>query len=88
MLDLLAGAEIVGAPCRGRARRSRTLDGATLALGAEDLVIADAAAPVALAGVMGGARTAVQRRAPRDLFFESAMFAPRVVRAHVAPATA
>ncbi|MFN2425749.1 MAG: phenylalanine--tRNA ligase subunit beta [Candidatus Binatia bacterium] len=57
----------------------RTLDARDVKLFAEDLVIADAAAPVAVAGVMGGEASAVEDNTT-DLFLESAMFAPPVVR--------
>jgi len=57
----------------------RTLDGRDVKLFEEDLVIADSAAPVAVAGVMGGEASAVED-ATTDLFLESAMFAPAVVR--------
>ncbi len=44
----------------------------------ESLVIADGSGPVALAGIMGGAATAVNR-VTRDLFLESAFFTPEAV---------
>jgi phenylalanyl-tRNA synthetase beta chain len=77
-LPLLAGSEI-------RVRRARagepiqTLDGATRALTPEDLVIADAKRPVAVAGVMGAANTEIGP-ATRDVLIESAYFDPRSVR--------
>ncbi len=49
------------------------LDGTTVTLGSEDLVIADADGPVALAGVMGGQRSAVTADTRRVLL-ESAHF--------------
>jgi len=55
------------------------LDGTTRTLTADDLVIADATRPVALAGVMGGADTAV-RAATRNVLLEVAWFDPRSVR--------
>jgi len=55
------------------------LDGRTLALDPDDLVIADAERPVALAGVMGGADTEVGERTT-DLLLESAHFHPTGVR--------
>jgi len=57
----------------------RTLDARDVKLFGEDLVIADAAAPVAVAGVMGGEASAVED-STTDIFLESAMFAPAVVR--------
>ena len=77
-LPLLAGSEI-------RVRRARvgepirTLDGVTRALTPEDLVIADAKRPVAVAGVMGAANTEIGP-ATRDVLIESAYFDPRWVR--------
>ncbi len=57
-----------------------TLDGLERKLTLEDLVIADASGPIALAGVMGGDRTKVTE-STRRVFLESAWFDPRVVRA-------
>lgn len=54
------------------------LDGRTLTLEDDVLVIADAAGPVALAGVMGGQRTAVSANTTRVLF-EVAWFAPSAI---------
>ena len=54
------------------------LNGQSLALNAGELVIADGAGPVALAGVIGGADSAV-RTDTRDILLESAYFAPRPV---------
>jgi phenylalanyl-tRNA synthetase beta chain len=56
-----------------------TLDGQTRALGDAMLVIADAARPVAVAGVMGGADTEV-RDSTRTVLLESAYFAPASIR--------
>ncbi len=55
--------------------RLELLDGQTIELDAGTLVIADGAAPVALAGVMGGAGSAVGEDT-RDLFLEAAWFDP------------
>jgi phenylalanyl-tRNA synthetase beta chain len=49
-----------------------------VALGPEYLVIADAAGPVALAGIMGGTPTAVDENTV-DLFLESAFFDPKAI---------
>jgi phenylalanyl-tRNA synthetase beta chain len=57
-----------------------TLDGVTRTLVAQDLVIADEAGPIALAGVMGGDATKVTESTCRVLL-ESAWFDPRTVRA-------
>ncbi|HMM75095.1 MAG TPA: phenylalanine--tRNA ligase subunit beta [Gammaproteobacteria bacterium] len=64
-----------------RVRRARDgesltlLDGTELKLPADALVIADARAPLALAGVMGGAASGVGA-ATRDILLESAWFEP------------
>jgi phenylalanyl-tRNA synthetase beta chain len=54
------------------------LDGRIVELQADMLVIADEAGPVALAGVMGGARTAVSA-GTRRVLFEVAWFAPSAI---------
>lgn len=56
-----------------------TLDGAELKLGGDDLVIADASRPQALAGVMGGADSAVSEQSDR-LLLEIAWFEPTSIR--------
>jgi len=56
-----------------------TLDDRDVTLRDEDLVIADNEGPVAMAGVMGGALSAVSASTV-DIFLESALFAPAVVR--------
>ncbi|MBI2362817.1 MAG: phenylalanine--tRNA ligase subunit beta, partial [Elusimicrobia bacterium] len=55
------------------------LDGKERVLSAEDLVIADGAGPVALAGVIGGEPTSVTA-ATRRVFLECARFSPSRVR--------
>ncbi|WP_269531003.1 phenylalanine--tRNA ligase subunit beta [Chitinimonas sp. BJYL2] len=55
------------------------LNGKTLALEPDMLVIADANGPVALAGIMGGQPTSVQIGETQDVFLESAYFAPNVI---------
>ncbi|HZI79228.1 MAG TPA: phenylalanine--tRNA ligase subunit beta [Vicinamibacterales bacterium] len=77
-LTKIGGAEI-------RVRRARpgeriaTLDGQNRALAPEMLVIADAAAPIAIAGVMGGADSEVSG-GTRTIVFESASFNANSVR--------
>ena len=55
------------------------LDGKEVKAEPDMLLITDAEGPVGLAGVMGGARTAVDADT-RDVFFESAFFAPQAVQ--------
>lgn len=70
--DALAGGRVV-------VRRARpgeeltTLDGVPRSLNGQDCVIADAARPIALAGIMGGAETEVTERTTA-VFLESAAF--------------
>ncbi|MFQ5477977.1 MAG: phenylalanine--tRNA ligase subunit beta [Candidatus Binatia bacterium] len=56
-----------------------TLDGQQRTLESGDIVIRDARGAIALAGVMGGSRSAVDERTT-DLFLESACFDPSSVR--------
>lgn len=58
--------------------RLELLDDSTVDLDPDTLVIADDSGPVALAGIMGGAATAVGE-GTRHVFLESAFFAPTVV---------
>lgn len=54
------------------------LGGSKIECRADDLLIADSAGPLALAGVMGGARAGVTTTTT-NIFFESAFFDPQVV---------
>jgi len=74
----LAGGRIV-VRCAEPGERIRLLDDSEPALDADDLVIADAGRPIALAGVMGGADTAVGE-GTADVVLEAACFAPDAVR--------
>ena len=56
----------------------KLLDGRDVTLTAETLIIADARAPQAIAGVMGGMDSAVSDMT-HDIFLESAFFAPSAV---------
>jgi phenylalanyl-tRNA synthetase beta chain len=77
-LDLLAGGKIL-------VRRAftgetlKTLDGVERKLTPEDLVIADAVKPVALAGVMGGFDTMITGKT-RNILIEAAWFDPATIR--------
>ena len=62
-------------PCPARASAITTLDGVERTLDADMLVIADAAEPQAIAGVMGGAGSEVWG-GTRAIAFESAYFQP------------
>jgi phenylalanyl-tRNA synthetase beta chain len=76
-LDLLEGKIIVR-----RAREGETLttlDGVERKLSREDLVIADARKPVALAGVMGGLNTAISETT-KNVLIEAAWFDPVSIR--------
>lgn len=68
-----------------------TLDGVARALDPEDLLIADDAGPIGLAGVMGGAATEISDTT-RDVLVEAANFDPvsiaRAVRRHKLPSEA
>jgi phenylalanyl-tRNA synthetase beta chain len=54
------------------------LDGTEIALATDMLVIADAVAPVGLAGIMGGLKSGIAADTT-DVFLESAWFAPDVI---------
>jgi phenylalanyl-tRNA synthetase beta chain len=77
-LDLLEGSRIL-------VRRAfsgevlKTLDGVKRKLTPDDLVIADAVKPVALAGVMGGFDTMITQKT-RNILIEAAWFDPSTVR--------
>jgi phenylalanyl-tRNA synthetase beta chain len=77
-LDLLEGGKIIVR--RARAGESlKTLDGVERKLHPEDLVIADARKPVALAGVMGGFDSMITEQT-KNILIESAWFDPATVR--------
>jgi phenylalanyl-tRNA synthetase beta chain len=54
------------------------LDGNTITLKAGALLITDDEGPIALAGIMGGLRTAVTEKT-QNIFLESAWFAPKII---------
>ena len=78
-LDLLEGGTIIVRRARP-GETLKTLDDVDRKLTTEDLVIADAKKPVALAGVMGGFDTMITERT-RNVLIESAWFEPWTVRA-------
>lgn len=77
-LDRLAGGRVVARLARP-GERLTTLDGVDRALDGDDLVIADAERPIALAGVMGGQTSEVGEGTTRVLL-ESAYFQRQGVR--------
>lgn len=77
-LSKLRGAKVIVRLAKA-GERLRTLDGQERQLTEDDLVIADAEGPVALAGVMGGGDSEVDDGTV-DILLESAMFDPRSVR--------
>src|SRR6516165_1289694 len=77
-LDTLEGGKLIVR--RARAGETvKTLDGIDRKLDPEDLIIADAKKPVALAGVMGGLDSAISE-STRNILIESAWFDPATVR--------
>ncbi|HEY4186313.1 MAG TPA: phenylalanine--tRNA ligase subunit beta [Polyangia bacterium] len=76
-LDKLEGGIVVRRALAGE--QLRTLDGIDRVLEPEDIVIADGRGPVALAGVMGGARAEVSETTV-NVLLEAATFDPRSVR--------
>ncbi len=75
--DVRGGRIVVRRAAPGEALK--TLDGEDRKLDADDLVIADAEGPTALAGIMGGANSEIHGSTERVLL-ECAYFAPRGVR--------
>jgi phenylalanyl-tRNA synthetase beta chain len=76
--DRLAGPSIF-VRAAGQEMPFETLDGTTVTLLEDDLVVADEAGPVALAGVMGGTTSAVSE-GTTNVFLEAAQFDPARVR--------
>src|ERR1700685_1217824 len=77
-LDLLEGRRLIIRRARP-AETLKTLDGVERKLSTEDLVVADARKPVALAGVMGGFDKLISERT-KNILIESAWFDPVTVR--------
>lgn len=74
----LAGQKIIVRPAR-KGEKLRLLGGQVVELSPENLVIADAEKPVALAGIIGGEDSAVSEETT-DVFIESAWFNPISIR--------
>src|SRR5579883_40821 len=77
-LDLLEGSKIVVRFAREK-EALKTLDGVERKLTPQDLVIADAVKPVAIAGIMGGFDTMITEKT-KNVLIESAWFDPATVR--------
>ena len=77
-LDLLEGGKIIVRRARD-GEFLKTLDGVGRTLSSDDLVIADAEKPVALAGVMGGFDSMITEKT-KNVLIESAWFDPATVR--------
>jgi phenylalanyl-tRNA synthetase beta chain len=77
-LDTLEGGKIVVRKAR-EGETLKTLDGEVRKLTTQDLVIADAVKPVALAGVMGGFDTMITENTT-NVLIESAWFDPATIR--------
>src|SRR5436305_1637403 len=77
-LDLLEGAKLIIRRARD-GEMLKTLDGINRKLTREDLVVADARKPIALAGVMGGFYTMITDKT-RNILIESAWWSPITIR--------
>ncbi len=77
-LDLLEGRKLIIRKARS-GETLKTLDGVERKLSTEDLVVADAAKPVGLAGVMGGFDTMITEKT-KNILIESAWWDPVTVR--------
>jgi phenylalanyl-tRNA synthetase beta chain len=77
-LDLLEGGKIV-VRLAHEGETIKTLDGVERKLTKQDLVIADAVKPVAIAGVMGGFDTMITEKT-KNVLIESAWFDPATIR--------
>src|SRR5439155_22178775 len=77
-LDLLEGGKIIVRRARD-GETLKTLDAVDRKLSSEDLIIADANRPVAMAGVMGGFDTIITGKT-KNILIESAWFDPVAVR--------
>ena len=77
-LDLLEGGTIIVRRAR-EGETLKTLDGVDRKLSTDDLVIADAKKPVALAGVMGGFDSMITEKTT-NVLIESAWFDPATIR--------
>ncbi|HEX8798670.1 MAG TPA: phenylalanine--tRNA ligase subunit beta, partial [Terriglobales bacterium] len=77
-LDLLEGGKIIVRRARD-GEFLKTLDGVGRTLASDDVVIADAEKPVALAGVMGGFDSMITEKT-KNVLIESAWFDPATVR--------
>lgn len=77
-LDKLEGGKLIARRAHA-GEKLKTLDGIERTLHPEDLVIADAVKPVALAGIMGGWDSMITE-STKNIFIESAWFHPSTIR--------
>jgi phenylalanyl-tRNA synthetase beta chain len=77
-MDLLEGGRIIVRKAKA-GEKLKTLDGIERTVTSDDLVVADAVKPVALAGVMGGFDTMITDKT-RNILIESAWWDPGTVR--------
>lgn len=81
-LDAILGGEMTVRHAK-RGERLKTLDGVERTLDKDSLVIQDSEAAIDLAGIMGGANTAIDHRTKR-IFLQSAIFSPASMKRSVA----
>jgi phenylalanyl-tRNA synthetase beta chain len=77
-LDLLQGGKLIIRRAK-EGEKLKTLDGVERTLSAEDVVVADAARAVSLAGVMGGYDTMITEKT-QNILIESAWWDPATIR--------
>jgi phenylalanyl-tRNA synthetase beta chain len=61
-----------------KGEKLKLLDGSTVKLKSDNLLIADKRKAIALAGIMGGANTAISKKT-RDIYLEAAFFQPSAI---------
>ncbi|MEK7184057.1 MAG: phenylalanine--tRNA ligase subunit beta, partial [Patescibacteria group bacterium] len=81
-LDAILGGEMTLRPAK-QGEVLKTLDGMQRTLDKGTLIIQDSEAPIDLAGIMGGANTAIDHRTKR-IFLQSALFTPASIKRSIA----